>query len=139
LSQKFAQVFLWIKNGSNVLIFGLLLYLYLYHFILVQQKANILFIWSYLQNLLFKNKESICLSGTHCVDIELFVTGTKMRQFNKSKLLNLIFSKIPLQNLQFQNVESICLSCTHCMDIDLFVTGTKMRQFNKPRLPKSRP
>ena len=44
---KFAQVFRWIKNGSNVLLLGLLLYLYPYHFILMPKKANIHFVRSY--------------------------------------------------------------------------------------------
>ena len=35
------------QNGSKVLLLALLLYLYLYHFILVQKKANILFIRIY--------------------------------------------------------------------------------------------
>ena len=39
--------FRWIKNGSNVLVLGLLLYLYPYHFILVPKKANIHFVRSY--------------------------------------------------------------------------------------------
>ena len=44
---KFAQVFRWIKNGSNVLLLGLFLYLYPYHFILIPKKANIHFVRSY--------------------------------------------------------------------------------------------
>jgi 5'-3' exonuclease len=58
----------------------------------------------------------------HCMDIELFVTGTKMRQFNKPKLPKSrpkieFFQNSFAENLLSQHIEFICLSGTHCADI----------------------